>query len=83
MHTCLQLNQDQTDWAEGPYDDDVDHDEEGAYGVEAMCRLITALHAKATMPTVLSIIPNVSVGFKEFFFHICLYRDWQELVAFG
>lgn len=44
----------------GPYDDDVDHEEEGAYGVEAMCRLVAALHAKSTMPTALQLVPTVS-----------------------
>ncbi|CAM9413811.1 unnamed protein product [Ascophyllum nodosum] len=64
--TC-EVDEDQTDWVEGPYDDDVDHDEEGAYGVEAMCRLITALHAKATMPTALSMIPQYLAG-----------ADWRQ-----
>ena len=79
----LQVDEDQTDWVEGPYDDDVDHDEEGAYGVEAMCRLITALHAKATMPTALSMIPQVSAGFIMFLYiyiiNIYIYsgREWD------
>lgn len=53
------MEEDQTEWVAGPYDDDVDHDEEAAYGVEAMCRIIAALHAKATMPTALQLVPKV------------------------
>lgn len=55
----VQVDEDQAEWAAGPYDDDVDHDEDGAYGVEAMCRLVAALHAKATMPTALQLVPQV------------------------
>lgn len=50
------------EWVAGPYNDDVDHDEEAAYGVEAMCRIIAALHAKATMPIVLKLVPEVRTG---------------------
>lgn len=57
---CLtQVEEEQAEWVAGPYDDDVDHDEEGAYGVEAMCRLVAALHAKATMPTALELVTKV------------------------
>ncbi len=58
----LQTDEDQAEWVAGPYDDDVDHDEEAAYGVEAMCRTIAALHAKATMPTALQLVPKVRTG---------------------
>lgn len=60
MFCPLQLDGDEAQWIAGPYDDDVDHDEEGAYGVEAMCRLVSALHAKSTMPTALQLVPAVS-----------------------
>lgn len=56
------MDEDQTEWVAGPYDDDVDHDEEAAYGVEAMCRIIAALHAKATMPTAMQLVPEVRKG---------------------
>lgn len=57
-----QVEEDQAEWITGPYDDDVDLDEEGAYGVEAMCRLVAALHAKATMPIILQLVPEVRVA---------------------
>ena len=57
-----QTDEDQAEWVACPYDDDVDHDEEAAYGVEAMCRIIAALHAKATMPTALELVPKVCTG---------------------
>lgn len=53
------MEEDQAEWVSGPYNDDVDHDEEGAYGVEAIHRLIAALHANATMPTALQLVPQV------------------------
>lgn len=56
------MEEDQTEWVAAQYDDDVDHDEEAAYGVEAMCRIIAALHAKATMPTALQLVPEVRSG---------------------
>ena len=30
--------------------------------MEAMCRIIAALHAKATMPTALDLVPKVCTG---------------------
>lgn len=60
MHLLAQV-EDEAEWVAGPYDDDVDHDEEGAYGVEAMCRLVAALHAKATMPTALELVTKVCI----------------------
>ncbi|CAM9453902.1 unnamed protein product [Ectocarpus sp. 13 AM-2016] len=64
--TC-ELDEHQTDWVAGPYDDDVDHDEEAAYGVEAMCRIIAALHGKATIPTALQLVPEYLAG-----------ADWRQ-----
>ncbi|CAM9279367.1 unnamed protein product, partial [Hapterophycus canaliculatus] len=64
--TC-EIDDDQTEWITGPYDDDVDHDEEAAYGVEAMCRVVAALHGKATMPTALQLIPEYLGG-----------ADWRQ-----
>ncbi|CAM9197764.1 unnamed protein product, partial [Sphacelaria rigidula] len=57
LSLACELDEDEKEWVAGPYDDDVDHDEEGAYGVEAMCRLVAALHAKTTMPTALQLVP--------------------------
>lgn len=61
----LQLDEDQSEWAAGPYDDNVDHEEEAAYGVEAACRLIAALHAKATVPTALQLVPQVHPNYDK------------------
>lgn len=74
------MDEDEAEWVAGPYDDDVDHDEEGAYGVEAMCRLVAALHAKATMPTALELVTKVwyivrfSLVFPEVFFRSRVIR---------
>lgn len=61
-----QIEEDQAEWVAGSYDDDVDHDEEAAYGVEAMCRIIAALHGKATMPTALQLVPEVGTDDPSF-----------------
>eukprot|EP00752_Nemacystus_decipiens_P011318 g10058.t1 len=67
MVLACEMEEDQAEWVAGPYDDDVDHDEEAAYGVEAMCRVIAALHAKATMPTALQLVPEYLAG-----------ADWRQ-----
>lgn len=54
-----QLEETQEEWVAGPYNDDVDHDDDGAYGVEAMYRVIAALHGRATMPTALQLAVQV------------------------